>query len=130
MVVECDGIDWFEYLKSFGICERQKGQRKRHDDEREILNVFSAFDIETSIVWLNDDHSLYDVHAYMYSWAMQIEEYTILGREWDDFFLFLANLCKCLDKLRELHRLTKTPRLICCDCDCAWGASLCDDFCF
>lgn len=113
MVVQWDGIDWYEYLKGFGICERQKGQRKRKDDERELLNVFSAFDIETSIVWLNDDHSLYDVHSFMYSWAMQIEEYTILGREWDDFFLFLANLCKCLDKLRELYRLPKTPRMVC-----------------
>lgn len=113
MVVQWDGIDWYEYLKGFGICDRQKGQRKRKDDEREILNVFSAFDIETSILWLNEDHSLYDVHAFMYSWAMQIEEYTILGGEWDDFFLFLANLCKCLDKLKELYRLPKTPRLVC-----------------
>lgn len=113
MVVQWDGVNWYDYLSSFGICERQKGQRKRHDDEREILNVFSAFDIETSIVWLNEDHSLYDVHAFMYSWAMQIEDYTILGREWDDFFLFLANLCKCLDKIREKYRLPKMPRLVC-----------------
>ena len=49
------------------------------------MNLYCAFDIETSTVWLNPDPKEYDVHSFMYSWAFQIEDYTILGREWEEF---------------------------------------------
>ena len=110
MVVNWSDIDWFEVFKKFGTVPRSK--RHRDKDGRDTFNIFSAFDIETSTVWLNDDKSLYDVHSFMYSWAFQIEEYTVLGRYWDDFFKFLSCLLANARKYRDEKSLSIEPKLI------------------
>lgn len=89
------------------------GGQRRKKDKRYTMNLFCAFDIETSTVWLNPDHSLYDVHSFMYSWAFQIEEYTILGREWSEFFEFLARLRMALTIYKEERYCETEPKLIC-----------------
>ena len=48
-----------------------------------------AFDIETSTVWLSPKRADYDVHSFMYIWQFQIEEYTVIGRTWEEFMDFL-----------------------------------------
>ena len=61
-------------------------------------NIICAFDIETSTVWLDEDKEKYDVHSFMYVWQFQIEDYTIIGRTWDDFLNFLQVLKADLDR--------------------------------
>ena len=90
MVKDWHEVDWPAVFKQYGLVPRMKKHRDK--DGRDTLNIYAAFDIETSTVWLNDDRSLYDVHSFMYSWAFQIEDITILGREWPDFFSFLTEL--------------------------------------
>ena len=110
MVKEWRDVDWSAVFKKYGIVPRAKKHRDK--EGRDILNIFSAFDIETSTVWLNDDHSLFDVHSFMYSWAMQIEDITVCGREWPDFFSFLSELFAASAAVKHELNLMTEPKLV------------------
>lgn len=110
MLVEVGNINWTEYLSSFGLVEETK--KKRKAAKYRTVNAYCAFDIETSTIWLNKDHSLYDVHSFMYVWQFQIEEYTVKGRTWDEFFSFLEMLKKALTEIATINHLGNTPYLI------------------
>lgn len=122
MVVNWRDQNWGEIFNRFGLVSR--GKKHRDKAGRDTLNIYSAFDIETSTVWLNEDRSLYDVHSFMYSWAFQIEEYTVLGREWEDFFSFLKMLHLATADVKEKHNLDNEPKLI------IWVHNLAYEFAF
>ena len=111
MIVEVGSVDWYQYLKRFGLIEENK-KRRRSQNKHRMLNVYSAFDIETSTIWLNKDHSLYDVHSFMYVWQFQIEEYTVKGRTWPEFFIWLETLREAIDKIRIENNLAVNPLLV------------------
>ena len=75
MVVEVGTIDWYEYLNKFGLVEEKKKGRRKAQKHR-IMNVYAAFDIETSTMWMDPDHSVFNVHSFMYVWQFAIEDYT------------------------------------------------------
>jgi len=110
MVVNWRDQDWGAILNKYGLVSR--GKKHRDKEGRDTLNIYSAFDIETSTVWLNEDKSLYDVHSFMYSWAFQLESYTVLGREWEDFFSFLKILLLACSDVKEKHNLANDPKLV------------------
>lgn len=91
--------DWKSLFQSYGCVPLEK--RRRGRDKKYTLNIYSAFDIETSTVWLNPDHSLYDVHSFMYSWAFQVEEITVTGRTWESFLDFLMVICEACASVRK-----------------------------
>lgn len=122
MVIDWKGFDWLGYIRMFGILPRSYTQRSK--DKHDTINMYCAFDIETSTVWLNDDHSLYDVHSFMYSWAIQIEDYTVTGREWNDFFDFLAELKKALEAFKKETKIRYPAKLI------IWVHNLAYEFAF
>lgn len=111
MITEVGSVNWYEYLTKFGLIEESK-KRRRSQNKHRIMNVYTAFDIETSTVWMNPDHSLYDVHSFMYVWQFQIEEYTVKGRTWEEFFSFLEILKTSLEKIRTDNKLAVNPLLI------------------
>lgn len=111
MIVDYGSIDWYKFLTRYGLIEESKKRRKSQNKHR-IFNVYSAFDIETSTVWTNKDHSLYQVHSFMYIWQFQIEEYTIKGRTWDEFFSFLTVLVDAADRIRKENNLPVNPLLV------------------
>ena len=111
MVVGSRDINWYEYLSGFGLIPESK-KRRRSQNKHRIMNVFTAFDIETSTVWMNDNHSLYDVHSFMYVWQFQVEEYTIKGRTWEEYFQWLDLLKEALDKIRQDNNLSDNPLLV------------------
>ena len=110
MVKDWREIDWLAVMNQYGTVPRNKKHRDK--EGRDTFNLYTAFDIETSTVWLNDDHSLYDVHSFMYSWAFQCEDITILGREWEDFFSFLTSLFMASAHYKEQHSLMIEPKII------------------
>lgn len=122
MVKDWHDVDWPIVFKQYGLVPR--GKKHRDKEGRDTLNIYSAFDIETSTVWLNDDRSLYDVHSFMYSWAFQIEDITILGREWRDFFSFLSELFSASAKVKHDLNLLIEPKLI------IWVHNLAYEFAF
>lgn len=111
MVREWRDVDWFDMFERAGIVPRGK-KKFKSKDKREIMDLYCAFDIETSTVWLNPDHSLYDVHSFMYSWAFQMEDVTILGRYWEDFFAFLDHLFSVSAQYQKQYCLPQEPKLI------------------
>ena len=76
MLVDFRSVDWLEFFKRYGLVERAK--RQRRNKGADLVNVYSAFDIETSTVWLSSENT--DAHSFMYIWQFQIEEYLIKGR--------------------------------------------------
>ena len=111
MLVEVGKIDWFAYLSKFGLIEESK-KRRRSQNKHRMLNVYTAFDIETSTLWLNEDKSLYDVHSFMYVWQFQVEEYTVKGRTWEEFFNWLDVLKAAIQKIRDNNNLSVNPLLV------------------
>lgn len=123
MIVEVGSINWYEYLNKFGLIEESKKRRKSQNKHR-ILNVYTAFDIETSTVWLNPDHSQYDVHSFMYVWQFQIEEYTVKGRTWPEFFIWLDTLKTAIEQIKNDNKLSVNPLLV------VWVHNLAYEFSF
>ena len=60
------------------------GKGCRAARNRDIIDCVCAFDIETTRI--NETDSV------MYIWQFQLEEYTIIGRTWDEFKAFLMGL--------------------------------------
>ena len=111
MIVGSRDINWYEYLSGFGLLPETKKRRKAQKNIR-LLNVFSAFDIETSTVWLSDDRSEYNVHSFMYVWQFQLEDYTVMGRTWEEFFDWLKLLGEAIEHIRRDNALEDKPFLV------------------
>lgn len=112
MIVNRMDIDWYQYINRFGLVEEKKKGRRKSQNKHRTLNVYAAFDIETSVLWLNDDHSLYDCHSIMYVWQFQVEEYTVIGRTWPEFFIFLNDLRTAIERIRDDNQLPLNPFLV------------------
>ena len=110
MQVDFRGIDWLSFFREYGLVKRAKRQR-RNKKGQELVNVFSAFDIETSTVWLSNENT--DAHAFMYVWQFQIEDYLIKGRTWDEWFDLLGVLRKALCDLGDELKLPENPMMVC-----------------
>ena len=110
MVTDWHTFDFEKRLLDLGTVPM--GNKRRKKDKRYTMNVYCAFDIETSIIWLNPDPKEYDVHAFMYSWAFQMEDYTFLGRYWEDFFSLLARIKSALTIVKEERFCETEPKLV------------------
>ena len=73
------------YINETECQKRRKGNQGRRDNHKKYKDLTCAFDIETT----NDDESQ---QAFMYIWQCQIDDYTIIGRTWDEFMRFLARV--------------------------------------
>lgn len=82
-------------LETLELVQRKKGQ-KRKRGQQDYFNIVCAFDIETSRVDVplgTEEDAETAPHSFLYIWQAQIgEEYTIIGRTWDDFKLLLDKL--------------------------------------
>ncbi len=79
----------YEIIKEAPVQKRRRGNQGRRDNKRKYKDLFCAFDIETT----ND----FDIQqAYMYIWQFQIEEYTVIGRTWDEYLTFLERILQQL----------------------------------
>ena len=108
MLVDFRAVDWCSFFRGYGLVPRAKRQRKNKGNE--AVNVYAAFDIETSTVWTGPENT--DAHSFMYIWQYQIEEYTIKGRTWEEWFELLAVLQSGLEEYGREMKLPKTPVLI------------------
>ena len=108
MQVDFRSVDWLQFFKGYGLVPRAK--RQKRNKGAEIVNVFAAFDIETSTIWTSSENT--DAHSFMYIWQYQIEDYLIKGRTWDEWFDFLAILKRALEQFGTLEQTAKTPVMI------------------
>ena len=110
MVVNWKDFDFERLFQDHGFVPMGKSRRKA--DKRYTMNLYCAFDIETSTIWLDENPKNYDVHSFMYSWAFQIEDYTITGRIWEDFFSFLKRLYSALEYMQGEYFCESVPKLV------------------
>lgn len=61
----------------------------RNSKKRTYIDAVCAFDIETS--------TLPGDQAIMYVWQMQLEDFTVMGRTWDQFLTYLTELSAMAD---------------------------------
>lgn len=108
MLIDYRSVDWFKFFKEYGLVPRAK--RQRRNKGAELVNVFSAFDIETSTIWTSEEST--DAHSFMYIWQFQIEDYLIKGRTWGDWFSFLGVLVKALEEYGKSEGLNKNPMMV------------------
>ena len=109
MLVDYRMVNWLDFFKQYGLVPRAK--RQRRNKGADLVNVVSAFDIETSTVWLSKDST--DAHSFMYIWQFQIEDYLIKGRTWEDWFDMLGVLRQALEEYGRDQKTAKTPMLVC-----------------
>lgn len=76
---------------------------KRKNYEKRIIDLYCAFDIETSKIITGYDDSIknslpepiYD--SFMYIWQFQIDDYcTVIGRSWPEYIYFLGKISEHL----------------------------------
>ena len=101
-------VDWLKFFESYGLVPRAK--RQRRNNKQELVNVYSAFDIESTTVWLSEEYT--DAHSFMYLWKYQIEDYTIKGRTWEEWFELLAVLQTALNEYGRTMKLLKSPIMV------------------
>lgn len=108
MLIDFRAVDWVSFFRGYGLVPRAKRQRKNKGNE--AVNVYAAFDIETSTVYTGSEST--DAHSFMYIWQHQIEDYTIKGRTWEEWFELLAVLQSGLEEYGREMKLPKNPVLI------------------
>ena len=108
MLYNCENIP-LESL-NLEILQRSKHERRQRD-KREIINLMTAFDIESSTIQhyngLEDDY-----HSFMYIWQFQIEDYTVIGRTWDEFMTLIDRLVQLCDQVKLQKKLPERPKII------------------
>lgn len=108
MQVDFRSIDWLQFFRDYGLVPRAKRQRRQKGHD--IVNVYAAFDIETSTVHLSRVNT--DAHSFMYIWMYQIEDYLIKGRTWEEWFELLRILREALESYGKEAKTPKTPLML------------------
>lgn len=108
MLVNFRSVNWLQVFRDYGLCIRAK--RQKRNKGAEVLNMYCAFDIETSTIHNSDVNT--DAHSFMYVWQYQIEDYLIKGRTWDEWFSLLDCLRTSLIEYGKEEKLLKTPYLV------------------
>ena len=107
----------FDFYMAFQAGGFLKPLPKRKPDRaggRYLVNVVSAFDIETSRIDLPIENGYkQNSHSFMYVWQFQIEDVTIMGRTWEDFFAMCTRIRDALKKYQEYIKAPTMPVLIC-----------------
>ena len=109
MFASLQEVNIYAILTECNIIEKKKRAKKPSPAARHIIDVITAFDIETTTINLPivDDRKQ-NSHAFMYVWQFQINDVTIMGRTWEEaerLFIELSNACKMIKKARCLDEI-------------------------
>lgn len=107
-------FDFTEVIRTVHLVKRSKGERKKKN-ERELLNIVTAFDIETSTISLplDDEHPKHNDHSFMYVWQWAFgRAKVVVGRTWEQFTAFCAKIKDALTEYQKRARLQELPRIV------------------
>lgn len=95
------------------LVHRKKGKRKKAN-EREIVDIVTAFDIECSTIHVPivDDVAKRDEHSFMYVWQWAFGQDVVIGRTWEEFKFFCERISDAMEDFQERARLENKPLLI------------------
>lgn len=102
-----------DFIESLELVPRRKGEKKKKND-KELINIVTAFDIETTTIYETDSEGVNRPHSFMYVWQFQFgRDYTIMGRTWEDFDELRACLREIQKGLHEKYHCIGLPRFVC-----------------
>lgn len=106
-------IDWYAVIRSRGIIPPLKKRKPDMPGGRYLIDVVTAFDIETSRLDLPiPDGAVQNSHSFMYIWQFQYDDITVVGRTWDEFFLMIECIKTALERIQIDDSLPTIPRLV------------------
>ena len=84
MIVNCEefDFDWYESIQR----EKRKRGNQGGNSKKDYKSIITAFDIETSRI-----KSIEQSIMYIWQWQFD-EEYTVIGRTWEQFNDFVQKL--------------------------------------
>ena len=113
MFASWNELDFLSLFKNAGFLKPLPKRKPDRAGGRYLVNMVSAFDIETSRIDLPiEDNRMQNSHSFMYIWQFQIEDYTIIGRTWEDFFSMLARIREALTEYGKYIKAPTLPVLI------------------
>ena len=104
-------LDFAELFRRKALIPPLPKRKPDRHGGRWLIDCVTAFDIETSRIDLPiPDDAKQNSHSFMYIWQYQIEEYTIIGRTWEDFIQMMERI---RDSIIEVQGdLPYSPRLL------------------
>ena len=113
MFASWEETEFLEIFKSRGYLKPLPKRKPDRAGGRYLVNAVSAFDIETSRIDLPiTDGRTQNSHSFMYVWQFQIEEITIMGRTWEDYFQMLGKINQALIEYQTYIKSPTLPVLI------------------
>lgn len=114
MFASWEEFDFYTAFQAGGFLKPLPKRKPDRAGGRYLVNVVSAFDIETSRIDLPIESGYkQNSHSFMYVWQFQIEDVTIMGRTWEDFFGMCSRIREALTKYKEFIKAPTMPVLIC-----------------
>lgn len=114
MFASWEEFDFFTAFQAGGYLKPLPKRKPDRAGGRFLANVVSAFDIETSRIDLPIENGYkQNSHSFMYVWQFQIEDTTIMGRTWQDFFSMCARIEDALRRYQDYIKSPTMPVLIC-----------------
>lgn len=111
-IYKLDEIPQQELIDTLTIVKRQKGRKKKK--ENLLLDIVTAFDIETTKVMITNSDGFGHPYSFMYIWQFQLgSKYTIIGRTWDEFTELQKWLWQISDGVKNRLKLSSHP-VFCC----------------
>ena len=103
MFASIQQVDFYAELTRYGVIPPPKKKRRTVSNtvRTDIFNAICAFDIETSRIDMPEIMGKYNSHSFMYIWQFQINDKTIIGRDWDSFRMLLGKLVEACHMHKE-----------------------------
>ena len=113
MVIKPDDLAIDEIISRSGLVKRKKGSRT-HKKERAIVNLVTAFDIETTrLHFPSTDEITHNDHSFMYVWQWAFDDdLVVVGRTWDEFLTLAQRIDRALREYSEKMKLDEPARLV------------------
>lgn len=113
MVYTWKEINWEETLSSCGVLEPLPRRKPDMPGGRYLINAVSAFDIETSRIDLPiPPGAVQNSHSFMYVWQFQFNDFTVMGRTWEEASGLFRALAAACEKRGDTEKMPHPPRLI------------------
>lgn len=101
-----------EIIAGLPLVKRGRGQRKKKN-ERELLDMVTAFDIECSTLHIPNEESKHDEHSFMYVWQWAFgRDNVVIGRTWDEWREFSERIQTACHNYGERHGMAEPPLLV------------------
>ena len=113
MIASIHDINILDKLKQYPILKKKPKAKKHSAAFRNIIDVVTAFDIETTTIHLPlVAGQKQNSHAFMYVWQFQLDDITIMGRTWEECFTLFNSLAEACLAIQKEQGLSTIPLLI------------------